>query len=42
MESECEKRRDEIKEIVNGPAARPLTSYAAVISGSEVVVTLPA
>jgi Rieske Fe-S protein len=28
-------------EVVNGPAARPLTSYPAVIDGNQVVVTLP-
>jgi hypothetical protein len=28
-------------EVVNGPAARPLMSYPAVIDGNQVVVTLP-
>jgi cytochrome b6-f complex iron-sulfur subunit len=28
-------------EVVNGPAARPLTTYPAVLSGNEVIVTLP-
>jgi cytochrome b6-f complex iron-sulfur subunit len=28
-------------EVVNGPASRPLASYPAVISGNEVIVTLP-
>ena len=29
-------------EVVNGPAAQPLTSYPSVIDGNQVVVTLPA
>ena len=28
-------------QVVNGPAARPLASFPAVIDGSQVVVTLP-
>jgi cytochrome b6-f complex iron-sulfur subunit len=29
-------------QVVNGPAARPLASFPAVIEGNEIVVTLPA
>jgi len=28
-------------QVVNGPAARPLSSFPAVIDGSQVVITLP-